>query len=195
MEQEHPEILRCQKRAVYNGKNRKRFSTPNNLVQHSGGYCQASFFNHVNQPKPNSIFRKTCVLFNICINYLLHYLLFSVLVNLSPDDEDTTFSSLSRNPLMEFLSYSWVALAPHRLNVLRCIQPSGKGHLWSWLTSQQYFHCLEQVGVLFLLSKSIGELDGCESDGLPADLREPGIPLSSLSGSSSKYSISADIWH
>lgn len=59
--------------------------------------------------------------------------------------------------------------------------------------SQEYFHCLEQVGVLLLLSKSIAELDGCESDGLPADPQEPGVPLLSLSGSSSKYSISADI--
>lgn len=131
--------------------------------------------------------------FNICINYLLHYLLFSVLVNLSPDHEDMTFSSLSLDPLMEFLSYSGVALAPHGLNVLRCIRPSGKGHLWSCVMSQQYVHCLELVGVLLLLSKSIRELDGCESDGLPADPREPGMPPSSLSGSSSKYSISADI--
>lgn len=35
--------------------------------------------------------------------------------------------------------------------------------------SQQYFHRLEQLGVLLLLSKSIGEQDGCESDGPPAD--------------------------
>lgn len=59
--------------------------------------------------------------------------------------------------------------------------------------SQQYFQCLEQVRVLLLLSKSIGELEGCESDGLPADPREPRMPLSSLTGSSGKYSISADI--
>lgn len=58
--------------------------------------------------------------------------------------------------------------------------------------SQEYFHCLEQVGVLLLLSKSIAECV-CESDGLPADPQEPGVPLLSLSGSSGKYSISADI--
>lgn len=55
--------------------------------------------------------------------------------------------------------------------------------------SQQYFHCLEQVGVLLLLlSKSIGEPAGCESASLPADRQRPGMSLSSLCGSSSKYS-------
>lgn len=55
--------------------------------------------------------------------------------------------------------------------------------------SKQYFHCLEQVGVLLLLSKSIGELDGCESDGLPADPRKR--LFFELSGRSNKYGISA----